>query len=468
MVSKNPYLSVVVCGRNDNHGGALLERTQVFLDCFFQQCEKHRIDSELIFVEWNPPENKAPLQQALRWPRSNEWCTARILQVPKEVHLKLRHATELPLFQMIAKNVGIRAAKGKFVLATNIDIIFSDSLMEFIREKRLISGNLYRVDRYDVPPEVLGTTLDERLHFCSKNILRINKMMGTLNCKTGEFTKVYSDNSVRYPDFLLEFLIVVQSAVIVGLKLKVRFARKRTQVPNRYYRVRDKLAILASLSKRLKIPLKVRMSKHSGEFKPFFDASKVVFNSIWGKLNSLFDFMNKALDSLGKTRNRFSKILSPMLMPLSNPMVHLYTNACGDFTLMSKDDWSRIRGYAEFEMFSLHIDSLLLYSAHYSGIKEVSLPDPIFHMDHSLGWSNGIRNTNQYFQDLDRKGVPYLTYNDFLTLVSRMNRSRKRGVFNGESWGLVNEPIREIDPMRNSVAPLASTQQLTGSIGSLA
>ena len=44
---------------------------------------------------------------------------------------------KIPFYQMIAKNVGIRRAKGKFVLASNIDIFLDDELMKLISKRSL-------------------------------------------------------------------------------------------------------------------------------------------------------------------------------------------------------------------------------------------------------------------------------------------------------------------------------------------
>jgi len=41
------------------------------------------------------------------------------------------------LYQMIAKNAGIRRARGEYVLATNIDILFSSELACFFAARRL-------------------------------------------------------------------------------------------------------------------------------------------------------------------------------------------------------------------------------------------------------------------------------------------------------------------------------------------
>ena len=127
---ETPYLSVVAVSRNDNHGGRLSYRMQKFVDGFIAQCKRHHLNAELILVEWNPPEERPFLHQALKFPKDLGPCSIRIVQVPPELHKKYKHSESLPLFQMIGKNVGIRRAKGQFVLATNIDILFSDPLFK--------------------------------------------------------------------------------------------------------------------------------------------------------------------------------------------------------------------------------------------------------------------------------------------------------------------------------------------------
>src|SRR6266545_3303669 len=136
----SPYLSVVVTARNDDHGGDLLGRMQIFLDAWLNQCRRHGLDCELILVEWNPPAGRARLAQALRWQADTGPCRVRIVEVPPEVHARYRHAGVLPLYQMIAKNAGIRRALGRFILATNIDIVFNDEIMAFLAARRLEPG----------------------------------------------------------------------------------------------------------------------------------------------------------------------------------------------------------------------------------------------------------------------------------------------------------------------------------------
>src|ERR1700744_2650077 len=130
-----PYLSVVVTARNDNHGENMLRRLQTFINALTSQAQTHRLPLELLLVEWNPPAGHVPLADVLQWPDSAGWCDIRIVTVPPEVHRRDAHAEALPLYQMIAKNAGIRRARGEFILATNIDILMSDELVRYIAER---------------------------------------------------------------------------------------------------------------------------------------------------------------------------------------------------------------------------------------------------------------------------------------------------------------------------------------------
>ena len=180
-----PHLSVVATSRNDNHGGSLTYRMQHFIDGFIKQCGRHSLKAELILVEWNPPDDTPPLQEALRFPVESGPCTVRIIRVPKQVHISLKNSEHLPLFQMIGKNVGIKRALGKFVLATNIDILFSDAVICWMRDQ-LEAGKLYRVDRLDVPSQLPSTdSIQEILAFCNDQYFRINGKWGTLSRSFG-------------------------------------------------------------------------------------------------------------------------------------------------------------------------------------------------------------------------------------------------------------------------------------------
>ena len=179
MSDRGPYLSVVLATRNDDHGGNPLWRLQAFIDTFDAQCRRTGLDAEVIIVEWNPPAGRARLIDILPLPR-HPACAYRFVEVPPELHATLSHADALPLFQMIAKNVGIRRAQGAFVLATNIDIIFSNELVEFMARRELAPGFLYRIDRHDVESRLpLDQPVEVRMEYCRSHQLRVNRRSGT-------------------------------------------------------------------------------------------------------------------------------------------------------------------------------------------------------------------------------------------------------------------------------------------------
>ena len=174
-----PYLSVVVTTRNDDHGGDPLKRLQAFVNTFDEQCRRTGLDAEVIVVEWNPPSDKPRVSELLRLP-TVPFCEYRFIDVPEELHQQLRFADVLPLFQMIAKNVGIRRARGRFVLATNIDIIFSNALVEYLADRSLQPRRLYRVDRHDIQPNIpLDAPLESQLAYCASHQLRVHTRWGS-------------------------------------------------------------------------------------------------------------------------------------------------------------------------------------------------------------------------------------------------------------------------------------------------
>lgn len=50
----NPYISVVIVGRNDNYGGDFVERLSNFIEHLDYQIKDHPTLLELIIVDWNP------------------------------------------------------------------------------------------------------------------------------------------------------------------------------------------------------------------------------------------------------------------------------------------------------------------------------------------------------------------------------------------------------------------------------
>jgi hypothetical protein len=165
----NIYISFVVTGRNDDYGYRFLYRIQRFTENLIYLCEKCKLPSELIFVEWNPPKNKERLYKALKIGKNRKFLKLRFIEVSKEIHDKTKTSDKMPLLEFPGKNAGIRRAKGKFVIVTNPDIIFSEDMIRSFSKKQLKKNIFYRADRCDLfvdIPTNLRTTEVE--NFCKK------------------------------------------------------------------------------------------------------------------------------------------------------------------------------------------------------------------------------------------------------------------------------------------------------------
>ena len=363
-----PYLSVVATARNDNHGGDLLPRMQLFINGLAAQCERHRLETELILVEWNPPADRPRLVDVLDWP-DTQWCSMRIVEVPHELHATLEHSDRLPLFQMIAKNVGIRRARGEFVLATNVDILFPDELMAELARRDLQHDRFYRVDRHDVAidpdPDL---PIEETLRLCSENVVRICARTGSTDVSDGHFYRVF-------------YLGPLPTR-------RLRYIRDAT-----LRRLRD------------------------------------LATGRWWAVKGQWHF----------ARIRLAWEAEAARVPL-------HTNASGDFTLLSRNGWDTTRAYPELETFSMHIDGLFLYQAHYSGLTGVDLPHPVFHIEHSHGFKPAPNDVKTLNTRLEEASIPQITSEQFLQWIIAMHRTQAPIRFNNDRWGFAERTLTETKP----------------------
>lgn len=171
--NKKPYLSIVAVSRNDNHGGDMLKRMRIFVNGLIRQCNKFKLPCELIMVEWNPIAGEKLLHEVLPSTADQDFLSIRYIVVPNSVHQTLAFYNQIPLFQMIGKNVGIIRAKAEFVLCTNVDLIFSDELFSELVKRNLQNGCFYRANRCDVPSTLdENWSIEKQLDFCQSNIIK--------------------------------------------------------------------------------------------------------------------------------------------------------------------------------------------------------------------------------------------------------------------------------------------------------
>ena len=350
----SPYLSIVAASRNDDHGGDPLIRTQIFITNFSRQCEKFRLPAEIIIVDWNPVPGRPGLAAVLNLPSEVPFVRTRVVTVPTALHQRLKYSEQLPLFQMIAKNVGIRRAKGQFILATNIDILFSDELIRFIALQRLDTKKQYRVDRYDIQSGLTReASLDEAMNYAWSNPIRAHRRY----CPERLLQHLYGDE-------------LFKNACIPDLN---------------FCENQEGVAIVQE-------------------------------HGVW--------------------QVRPSRSVN---------MSHLHTNACGDFTLLSREGWEAIRGYPEFAAYSFNIDSMGLIAAHYAGYEEVSLLPPCvcFHIEHGIGSGWTPEGEKKLFNRLRDAGILNPEWPVLMPLVDEMRAKSKALEFNHAGWGMADFDLPE-------------------------
>ena len=430
---ETPLLSVVVAARNDDHGKNMLHRMQIFVTGFLEQARRHRLASELIIVEWNPPAERPRLVDALLWKGADGPCRVRIIEVPPAVHSRYPHADRLPLFQMIAKNVGVRRARGRFVLCTNIDLLFSDALMELCASGRLDPRCLYRVDRLDVPADVpVGVPVTEQLEFCRRNVLRANTRWGTF--ERGQAPA-----------------LVLISRLWQRFEYGRRWAAMRVELNRRLARSAERAAQLGGILRGWLARRKGVSRKGIGRL---LRGGGRLVRRLWRGARATLRRVTNLPGALARRVAYFSGALARLYRDTVRP---LHTNACGDFTLLAREQWCALRGYPELPMFSLHLDSVFCQMAHHAGVREV-MPGRrchAYHLDHESGWSpqEAIRLVRR-MEDLH---VPVVNHQLYTAWVATMRRQEGAIIFNGEDWGLDKEHLTEIEPGTGRNATWAQT-----------
>ena len=338
-----PYLSIVATTRNDNHGGDLLKRTTCFVEGIYHQAKNFNVAIELIIIEWNPPADKKLLKDVLPKPPTGSPVVLRYIVVPNEIHLKYRMADRMPLFQMTAKNVGIRLAKGEFILCTNIDLLFSDELFQFLSEKKLKKNNFYRTNRVDVPAEIMEIdNFDDKLNFGNKNIIeRLGKSKGHEH--------------------------------LFG-------------IPNFFY--------------------------------GFTNTMKLI--------NLIFKFL-----------------IQTFYKEEDYAIFSLDTSACGDFTLMHKEDWLKIEGYPELDLYSIHIDSMGIIAARAMGLQQEVLAPNLcsYHIYHENGWESFKEHPVDLIKFVEKR--PGLDWHSVSETGKWMIKNKKTWGLNKPIWGFSDKQFKE-------------------------
>lgn len=168
-----PYVSVVVTTRNDNYGENMRQRLDMFISGLDYHQQQNPGLFELVIVEWNPPGDQPPLKSIL--PQCSH-LPIRVITVSSQYHPR---ACKGPMSEYLAKNVGLRRSRGKFVLVTNPDILFSNHLVKALASQELQTDVIYRCDRYDFKGDGIDQIDPSKyLEYAVPKIFRLHGMSG--------------------------------------------------------------------------------------------------------------------------------------------------------------------------------------------------------------------------------------------------------------------------------------------------
>lgn len=146
-----PYLSIVITGRNDGYGGDFVERFLATLRFNHSELLRRGVPYEIVLVEWAPPAGAPLLADII-----DERCPAttsvmvRTVVVDAAYHEALSLNPRLQYQEFLAKNVGIRRARGTFVITTNCDVFFGRKILQKLSTRQLEPATVYRAARHDL------------------------------------------------------------------------------------------------------------------------------------------------------------------------------------------------------------------------------------------------------------------------------------------------------------------------------
>ena len=157
-------LSVVLYGRNDNHGYNLHKRGAISLNAIAHLLRDP--DDELIFVDYNTPDDLPTFPEAIADTLTKQARKVlRILRVRPSQHARFTGETHLNALEPIARNVAVRRSNpaNRWVLSTNTDMIFTprDPAASLGSMVGALPDGFYHLPRFELP-EALWEGLDRK------------------------------------------------------------------------------------------------------------------------------------------------------------------------------------------------------------------------------------------------------------------------------------------------------------------
>lgn len=308
---EEPYVSFVLVTRNDDHGVGAAGRLSNHIRCIATNAKRIRMHLEIVIVEWNYIAASAAVSVKVQVEQHekhynvpqylDEHTTVKIVRVPNAVHNKLPNS-DMPIQQWIGKNVGIDAATGRFVVLTNIDMLFNPAFFDMLATQPFRHDVYYRMARYDLDkklPDNFDPALPTLDVFAMANLRGFEtrpEVMRTLHDSRGRTARRYTD---KYP--------------VGGL-------------------------YSASLAAELKTKVESHVVGHEHE-----DSNTI------------------GMDDNRRVPMAEAEAQTQRLCNCSVHWMQPFTWACGDFTMVSREKLVELRGYPAMCAFTPYLDFVTVF-----------------------------------------------------------------------------------------------------------
>jgi len=140
----------VLTGRNDGYGGDFAARFFRTLQFNHEQLTARAIPHEIVFVEWAPPDNPLLFEHIFKEVPTLDRRVCSWYVVDPEYQTALSLNPRLEYLEFLAKNVGVRRARGEYILTSNCDVYFGRRVLDVLEQRALEPRVLYRAARHDL------------------------------------------------------------------------------------------------------------------------------------------------------------------------------------------------------------------------------------------------------------------------------------------------------------------------------
>ena len=144
-------LTIVLTGRNDDHGSDFRDRLFRTLRFNRRELMARGIRHEYVFVEWAPKPGRRLLVDLMAEEVPGlgpDVLTSYIVDAEYQEALSLQ--PRLEYLEFMAKNVGIRRARGSYILSTNCDVYLGRHVLDAFERGDLKPRIVYRAARHDL------------------------------------------------------------------------------------------------------------------------------------------------------------------------------------------------------------------------------------------------------------------------------------------------------------------------------